>query len=92
MEKQKEIKYNAILTAGVMIILIYGIWSTRYSVNNMYIEGSIVSQKNAKDIQDLKVGQQAIIDTLELVRKNNALIVDDHRLLIELSKNLETQK
>ena len=88
----KEIKYNAILTAGVMVILVYGIWSTRWSVNKMYDEGSTVSKQNKAAIEELKVGQQAIIDTLELVRKNNALIVDNHRLLIELSKNLETQK
>ena len=80
----KEIKYNAIFTAGVMIVLVYGIWSTRWSVNKMYDEGSTVSKQNAKDIQDLKVGQQAIIETLGVVKINNGLIEGNHKLLLEL--------
>ena len=80
----KEIKYNAIFTAGVMIVLVYGIWSTRWSVNKMYDEGSTVSKQNKAAIEELKVGQQAIIDTLELVKKNNGLIEENHKLLLEL--------
>ena len=84
MDKQNEIKYNAIFTAGVMIVLVYGIWSTRWSVNKMYDEGSTVSKQNKAAIEELKVGQQAIIDTLELVKKNNGLIEENHKLLMEL--------
>jgi hypothetical protein len=86
MPKMRELDWDKILVTGAMIVFIYGIWSTRYVVNKMDIEGSHISKQNAAAIIELKIGQQAIIETLGVVKLNNALIEENHKLLLELNR------
>jgi hypothetical protein len=81
-----RLKLDTFLTTGVILIFVYGIWSTRWAVHQMYYEGSVVSKQNAACIDELKLGQQAIIETLGIVKTNNLLAEENYRLLKKLAE------
>ncbi len=77
MEKSK---WDTMFTAGVMIVLVYGIWSTRYAVNKYYHEGSMPSQKHEEQIEAITAQQQQILDLITQVRS-------DHEKMFKMMEN-----
>lgn len=61
----EKAKWDTVFVTGVMIVLVYGIWSTRWQVKLMNECGTIQSKQNAADIREIKIGQDRIIEALE---------------------------